>query len=202
MKGRPEHADRRDADADWAALDDAALARRVADAGARPDTAAEAELCRRLAPRARLYGLRHLRDRHAAADLAQQVTMMMLERVRKGELRDPSRLGSFVLGMCRIVVIDSRRTERRRERLLEAFADDVPSADPALAPRLDHARVERCLRALPERERAVLVLSFYDDRAAQDVAAELGLTEGNVRVIRHRGLARLRACVESGGGAA
>ena len=202
MKGRPEHADRQDADADWAALDDAALACRVAAATPEPDAAAEAELYRRLAPRARLYGLRHLRDRHAAADLAQQVTMMTLERVRKGELRDPARLGSFVLGMCRTVVIDSRRTERRRERLLETYADDVPSADPAAAPRLDHARVERCLRALPERERAVLVMTFYDDRAAQDVGAELGLTEGNVRVIRHRGLARLRACVETGGGAA
>ena len=35
-------------------------ARRVADAGAAIDAAAEGELYRRLAPRARLYGLRHL----------------------------------------------------------------------------------------------------------------------------------------------
>ena len=202
MKGMPEQAGRQAAGTDCAALDDAELARRVACAGPVADTAAETELCRRLAPRARLYGSRHLRDRHAAGDLAQQVTMTTLERVRRGELRDPARLGSFVLGMCRMVVLDLRRTDRRRERLLATYPDDVPSADPAIAPRVDHARVERCLRGLPERERSVLVLTFYDDRAAQDVAAELGITEGNVRVIRHRGLQRLRSCVESGGGAA
>ena len=33
------------------------------------------------------------------------------------------------------------------------------------------------------------------------VAAELGLSEGNVRVIRHRGLQRLRDCVTGGAGA-
>jgi RNA polymerase sigma-70 factor (ECF subfamily) len=201
MKGAPGHAKRQAEGTAWMAVDDAELARRVASAGPSTDAAAESELYRRLAPRARLYGLRHLRDRHAAADLAQQVTMMTLERVRKGELRDPARLGSFVLGTCRMVVLDLRRTEWRRERLLETYADDVPSADPATSPRLDHARVERCLRTLPERERSVLVMTFYDDRAAQDVAADLGLTEGNVRVIRHRGLARLRACVESGASA-
>ena len=41
---------------------------------------AEAELYRRLAPRVRLYGLRHLRDAQAAADLVQQVMLITLER--------------------------------------------------------------------------------------------------------------------------
>src|SRR4029079_19349709 len=74
-----------------AALDDGALARRVAAAGGGPDSAAEAELYRRLAPRVRLYGLRHLRDRAAAADLVQQVLLMTLERLRAGEVREPER---------------------------------------------------------------------------------------------------------------
>src|SRR5688572_11902904 len=51
-------------------LDDGALARRVVAAGAGHDAQAEGELYRRLARRARLYGLRHLRDEQAAADLA------------------------------------------------------------------------------------------------------------------------------------
>jgi len=58
-------------DTQLAALEDGALARRIAEAGAAPDAAAEAALYRRLAPRVRLYGLRHLRDPHAAADLVQ-----------------------------------------------------------------------------------------------------------------------------------
>src|SRR5262245_21169563 len=89
------------------------------------DAAAEAELCRRFAPRIRLYGLRHLRSEAAAADLVLDVLMMMLQKLRAGEVREPGRLASFVLGTCRQVVIDGRRSGARRERILETFAADL-----------------------------------------------------------------------------
>ena len=184
---------------DHEGFDDAALVRRIAAAPDGGDAAAEAELYRRFAPRVRLYGLKHLRDRQAAADLVQQVLMLTLERLRAGKLRDAERLVSFVFGTCRMTVLDLRRTGARRERLLERYADDVPMADPAAAPRLDQARLVGCLERLSERERSVLVMTFYDDQPARDVAAALGLSEGNVRVIRHRGLERLRDCVTGPG---
>lgn len=176
-------------------LDDATLARRIA--AARPGAAAdaEAELYRRLAPRVRLYGLRHLREAQAAADLAQEVLLMTIEKLRAGQVREPERLASYVLGMCRMVALDLKRTRVRQENLLTAFAHDVPGGEPAAEPRLDDARLLRCLGRLPERERSVLVMTFYGEHQAQDVAAELGLSEGNVRVIRHRALERLRRCV-------
>jgi RNA polymerase sigma-70 factor (ECF subfamily) len=64
---------------------------------------------------------------------------------------------------------------------------------------LDTRRLERCLKRLPERERTVLMMSFYDDRPADDVGVELGLSAGNVRVIRHRGIERLRTCMQAAG---
>jgi len=114
-------------------LDDAALARRIAAAGAAVDSAAETELYRRLAPRVRLYGLRHLRDRHAAHDLMQQVLLMTLERLRAGKLREPERIASFVLGMCRMVVLEIRRGTWRRETLLATYGD-MPEAVEAPEP--------------------------------------------------------------------
>jgi RNA polymerase sigma-70 factor (ECF subfamily) len=48
---------------------------------------------------------------------------------------------------------------------------------------------------LAERERSVLLMSFFDDRGADELARDLGLSPGNVRVIRHRGLDRLRRCL-------
>jgi RNA polymerase sigma-70 factor (ECF subfamily) len=151
-----------------------------------------------LAPRVRRYGLRHLRDPHAAADLVQHVLTLTIEQLRDGRLREPERVLSFVLGTCRMTVLDQRRTELRREDLLRRYADDIATGDAAIAPRLDHARVVDCLDRLPERERSVLVLTFYDDATSEDVGAQLGLSPGNVRVIRHRGLEKLRRCVDSG----
>jgi RNA polymerase sigma-70 factor, ECF subfamily len=180
-------------------LDDAALARRIAAAPDGGDVAAETEFYRRLAPRVRLYGLKHLRDAQAASDLVQQVLMLTLERLRAGKLRDAERLVSFVFGTCRMLVLELRRTGARRERLLERYAGDVPMADPATSPRLDQARLVGCLERLAERERSVLMMTFYDDQPAKEVGAALGLSEGNVRVIRHRGLERLRDCVTGQG---
>jgi RNA polymerase sigma-70 factor, ECF subfamily len=185
-----------------------ALAHRIAGAGPGPGPgdaereSAEAELCRRLAPRIRLYGLRHLRDRHAAADLVQHVLLVTLEGLRAGRVREPSRLVSFVFGACRVALLELRRGQARRDRLLQRYAADVPVADASVAARTDHERVLECLDRLPERERSVLVMTFYDERSADEVGRELGLAAGNVRVIRHRGIRHLRDCVVGGKGLA
>jgi RNA polymerase sigma-70 factor (ECF subfamily) len=159
------------------------------------DREAEAELFRRMAPRIRLYGLRHLRDEHASDDLTQQVLITTLEALRAGRLREPEKLASFVLGTCRMMVLDLRRNAQRRERLLEQFgADLLPPAAPAM-PHLDREHLTRCLQSLKERERTVVVLSFYDERSGADVAGFLGVSEANVRVIRHRAIHQLRECM-------
>ena len=176
-------------------LDEAELARRIAEAAPHEARAAEAELCRRLAPRVRLYGRKHLRDEQAAADLMQQLMLMTIEKLRAGELREPDRVISFVFGLCRMVTLDLRRGHARRERLSQQYGDDLPIADASVAPRLDHERVARCLDRLSERERSVLLMTFYEEKQADEVAGSLGLTAGNVRVIRHRALEHLRVCV-------
>lgn len=181
-----------------AAGPEALVARRIAEAAPGESQAAEAELYRLLAPRVRRYGLRHLRDPHAAADLVQHVMTLTLEQLRDGRVREPERVLSFVLGTCRMTVMDQRRTEQRRADLLQRYADAVPQADAAMAPRLDHTKVADCLERLTERERAVLVLTFYEEASSDEVSAQLGLAPGNVRVIRHRGIANLRRCVQSG----
>src|SRR5215471_1855679 len=74
-------------------LSDADLAPRIA-AG---DGEAEAELCRRMGPRIRLYALRHLRSPSAADDLVQHVLLKVLEALRAGRLRESEKLAHFVL---------------------------------------------------------------------------------------------------------
>ena len=180
-------------------LDDAALAQAIAAAAPRVDTAAEAELYRRLAPRVRHYGLRHLRDAHAAEDLMQQVLLMTLERLRAGKLRQPEKLASFVLGMSRMVVLEARRGTARREGLLRTYGDVPEAVDPPEQRDLDEAKLSSCLEWLPERERSVLVMGFFADKPADAVAHELGLRPVNARVIRHRALLKLRECMSMSG---
>jgi RNA polymerase sigma-70 factor (ECF subfamily) len=171
---------------------DSELARRLAGG----DSEVEAELYRRLAPRVRLYGLRHLRDPAAADDLVQDALLMALEALRSGKVRQPGRFVSFLLGSCRRIVADLRRGAARRERLLERFGRGLVPAAARDAPPAGLDRLAGCLEGLPERDRSVVVMSFYAEAGADRIGAELGLSPGNVRVVRHRALARLRSCVE------
>src|SRR5262249_40509840 len=87
------------------ALNDAELVRQI---GSGTDRQAEAELFRRMAPRIRLYGLRHMRDEHAAEDLTQQVLITTIEALRAGRLREPERLASFVVWSKNPIHIESK----------------------------------------------------------------------------------------------
>ena len=145
----------------------------------------------------RLYGLRYLRDEDAALDLMQQVMLLTIEKLRSGSVRDVDQIASFVFGVSRSMVKDQKRREWRRERLREAFELPDMVQSPMGDAALDVECLERCLAGLAERERMVVLLTFYAERTAGEVARELALKEGNVRVIRHRAVERLRACMTS-----
>lgn len=182
-----------------AAVADAEIARRIA-AGGEEAASHEAELCRRFLNRARLYGLRHLQfDVTAAEDLAQQVMMVVLAALRDGRVEDLEHVDRFMLGTCRNVAHSMRRAERRQQdttRRLSSELGDVVTPPWEL---VESRRIEECFERLAPRESRVLQLLFQDDQSAAEVAASLGLTAGNVRVIRHRAIVRLRECVEGSG---
>jgi len=174
---------------------DADLARAVSARlpGAAED--AESELYRRFAPRIRLYGLRHLRDEEAARDLAQQVMLLTIEKLRLGSIRDVDQIASFILGVSRTMAIDLKRRERRRERIRETFVIESAVSEAQLDAELDLDRLESCLGRLGHRERMIVLLTFYAERSARQVGQEMTMTEGNVRVMRHRAIGKLRTCM-------
>ena len=184
-----------DAHTTFEAVSDEALARRIAGSLAGSTDGEEAELYRRFAPRVRLYGRRHLQNEAASDDLAQDVLLRTIERLRAGEVRRPEEIGSFILGTSRMMAHAERRVARRREALAARFMDTAVETAPSSFTALDAPRVGACLRALAERDRLVMLLTFYADREAPRIAADLGISPGAVRAIRHRAMAQLRTCV-------
>lgn len=169
----------------------AELVQRVAASGG--DAAAESELCRRFAPRVRLYGLKHLRDEERARELVQAVLVAMIEALRTGRVEDPERFDRFVLGMCRNLAARARHTEARAVPTETSKLDlgaVLPSHDA-----LDVEALLHCLQQLEVRARTILHLSFYRDKSADEIGRVLELSAGNVRVVRHRAVAQLRDCM-------
>ena len=76
------------------------------------------------------------------------------------------------------------RNERPSELIGSAAYDEDPSVRPALM---------QALAQLPPRQRAVIVLRFYDDLSVADTAQALGCAEGTVKSQTSDALAALRA---------
>lgn len=158
---------------------------------------AETALCREFAPRIRLYGLRHLRSEDRAADLVQVVLMATIEALRAGRVEEPEHLDRFVLGTCRNTVHRMRDGDAKVvPRPIEDI--DLGSVMPDTE-RVDLVAMFRCIAVLESRPRSVLYLSFLEESSADDIATMLGTTSANVRVLRHRAVAQVRACLDSKG---
>ena len=174
---------------------DADLVRRAAlrGEGAR---AVETELCRRFAPRVRLYGLRHLRDGDRARDLVQAVLLVLVEAVRGARIEEAEHVDRFVLGACRNVV-SRMRDGASRAIPVDPIELEIAGAMPTFE-RLDTPRLLRCMLKLDLRSRVVVHMCFHDDASAEEIGAHLGTSAGNVRVLRHRAIAQLRRCLDRG----
>ncbi len=181
------------------AISDGALALRISSESVLSPEA-EQELCARFARRIRAYGLRHLGSGSEADDLVQRVLLLVLTKLRHGEVREPEHIASFVLGSARLIAKEMLR-RRAREVVLPEEEQSLEPAVSAVEP-LDRERLVGCLQRLAERERSVIVRSFFEGANAGEIAAPLGMQSGHVRVVRHRALMSLRACLEQGEGGA
>jgi RNA polymerase sigma-70 factor, ECF subfamily len=176
------------------------LARAVLEGDERR-AAAERELCEQLAPRLHLYAVRRLRTTADAADVTQETLAVVVDALRKGKVNDPSRIPQFALGTCRHLVSRVLRGERARLDLRHALDQPSTASPEPEVWRIDLRTLVGCFEKLADRDQRVVAMTFHDDCTADEIAAALGLTPANVRVIRHRALLQLRACVDGVGGA-
>jgi RNA polymerase sigma-70 factor (sigma-E family) len=125
-------------------------------------------------------------DRHLAEDLVQE-TLAKMYRAWRGIRRidNPSAYAHSVLART---FISHRRRRSSTERPIADVPDAaVPGPDPAVRLVLRDA-----LALLEPLDRAVLVLRYFEDRSVEQVALDLGRSNGAVRTRTSRALDRLR----------
>lgn len=162
------------------------------------DPRAESALCERFAPAVRAFARRRLRDHAAVDEFCQDVMLLFVVAVRARKLADPERAGGFVLGICRNLARDRARSRDRRAALQQTLDGRMPVDEvyePQPVARYEIAHLEDCLSQLSSRSRELVRFTYVEARPDAAIADALAVTEGNVRIMRHRTLKALRDCM-------
>ncbi|HXF56263.1 MAG TPA: SigE family RNA polymerase sigma factor [Actinomycetota bacterium] len=127
-------------------------------------------------------------DRELARDLTQEAFVRVLGRFH--DLRNPDAFHWYL----RRTILNLARSHFRRRRLERAYLERKarqPDPPPAESAEGREDLWEALLR-LPARQRAALVLRFYEDLTEAQAAEVLECPVGTVKSLVSRGLARLR----------
>jgi RNA polymerase sigma-70 factor (sigma-E family) len=133
-------------------------------------------------------------NQHDAEDFAQEALQLIAQHWRKVDAADAR------WSYARRLAINAHISRWRRRRVDEVLQEDVGVArhtflDPGLSDELDES-LDRALSRLPPRQRAAIVLKYYEELSTEDIANDLGISAGSVRSSLARALASLRASIE------
>ena len=164
-------------------------------AGWAPSRSASADFASRfpeLYRRAYAVAYRIVGNQNTAQDIAQEA----LARAYLAWKKVADHAVPWVVSVSVNLALDQHRTRRRdhrRHAQLVVLHEDVRT-DPAADHRTD---LVRALRTLPRRQCQVVVLRYLGDLSELDTAAALGISVGAVKTHASRGLAALRAILQT-----
>ena len=139
---------------------------------------------------------RMLGTRHEAEDLVQTAFL----RVWQGAARwEPNaRFSTWLYRVLHNLCMDRLRARRTTAseplegELVEALADEAPDSEERVSSLQRAVRVRAALDRLPVRQRAALVLCYYEERSQAEAAALLGVSEGALESLLSRGRTTLK----------
>jgi RNA polymerase sigma-70 factor (ECF subfamily) len=137
-------------------------------------------------------------DTHHAEDLLQETLLTAFRTL--SQLENPERFRPWLLKIAQNAAIDAVRRDTRKKRtpipeLVKLRQDSMEIQPPAAIVEKEDLRqkVLEVLRSLPEEYRLPLTLRYLLGADYDTIQGQLGLTNGSLRGLLHRGMERLRA---------
>ena len=145
----------------------------------------------------RFYLCRHLGP-HDLEDRIHDTFLIVVQAIRRGELREPARLLGFIRTVVRRQVaacIEQAVQDRRDQVEMDVAvprAEDHRSSPEERAIDNEHSRVMRTLlEELPDRDRDVIRRFYILEQTQEQICRELKMTETQYRLVKSRAKNRL-----------
>lgn len=135
-------------------------------------------------------------DRHLAEDLLQTAYERVARRWKRVSGGNPEAYARRVL--VNLAIDENKRRARRRDTPVGSVADVERLAGAPPAAGAAGGELDEVLRALPAKQRAVVVLRYWCDLGEQEIAETLGISRGTVKSHTARAMAALREHMKEG----
>ena len=145
-------------------------------------------------PRVYRYLLARTGNVADAEDLTEEIFLRVMEAIQRFQWRDVP-FSAWLFRIAHNALISQRRRDGARGRsapLSEALATDARGPEEIVEKRLALSEIMRATQNLPETQRLVISLRFAAGLSVAETAKVLGKGEGNVKVIQHKAIAKLR----------
>jgi RNA polymerase sigma-70 factor (ECF subfamily) len=133
-------------------------------------------------------------DVHLAVDLLQETLLTAYRSL--GQLAEPDKFRAWLLRIAANTAANAVRHDRCQKRTPPSHVERTPGTAPEPIQRLEdeerRQQVLDLLRSLPEEYRLPLWLRYFGGADYETIQAQLGLTNGSLRGLLHRGLKMLR----------
>jgi RNA polymerase sigma-70 factor, ECF subfamily len=129
-------------------------------------------------------------------DKVHDVFVIVMQAIRRGDLRDPDRLMGYVRTVVRRQVashIEDAVQQRRNYSDLEGtllMADRHPDPEHGAIERQNEELAMRILNSISKRDREVLIRFYLDEQTPEQICRTMGLSETQFRLIKSRAKAR------------
>lgn len=165
------------------------------------ERSAEAELVERYSRGVSIIVGRIVADSSLTEDLCQETFCLVLEKIRRGELREPEKLSGFVCGVARNLAIDRVRQPRRTQALESGSLVQDPKQGP-LDELLMQERVKAVRRVLEEmnepRDREILRRFYLMEEDKESLCTIFGISSLHFNRVLYRARERFRELYEKG----
>ena len=168
--------------------------RQIVDAARTGDERALSELYLLYFPRVYRYILARTGNQYDAEDLAEEVFMKVLEAIDRFQWREAP-FSAWLFRIAHNAVISKRRKETSRGKsiqLTDIYATDADGPEILVESRLAVREVMAAAQKLPDAQRQVIALRFGAGLTVAETARAMGKGDGNVKVIQHKAIAKLR----------
>lgn len=168
------------------------------------DAAAEEEMIRRFSRGLRFMIQRRVKNPEDARDISQDTLVVVIMKIRAGELNKPESLQPFIYGVAQKIIAshfmrENRHWEKITEPMTEVFSTELGPFEQLEKVQIAAYVTQLISELRMERDRSLLTRYFVDEVDKADLCKELNVSPLHFDKLKHRAITRLIDMVRANG---